>query len=131
MRVYFPVPLDLRSITDELWQHTERFEFIVEEEGLEPIAIGVPVGTYTNLASVPRLPVMYLCFGGIGNYAAAAHDHLYTPPALYPREWCDAVFYWGLIASGIPEDKARPMWQGVNIGGEKFYNKPSTFKIPE
>lgn len=40
----------------------------------------VPAGFETNFASVPRLPFVYLLFGGVGDEEAVLHDFLYTPP---------------------------------------------------
>lgn len=42
--------------------------------------IEVPTGFETDFASVPRLPFVYLLFGGIGDEEAVLHDYLYTPP---------------------------------------------------
>lgn len=42
--------------------------------------IEVPAGFETDYASVPRLPFVYLLFGGIGDEEAVLHDYLYTPP---------------------------------------------------
>jgi len=42
--------------------------------------IEVPTGFETDYASVPRLPFVYLLFGGIGDEEAVLHDYLYTPP---------------------------------------------------
>lgn len=42
--------------------------------------IEVPAGFVTDFASVPRLPLVYLLFGGIGDEEAVLHDWLYTSP---------------------------------------------------
>lgn len=38
----------------------------------------VPTGFITNYASIPRLPIVYLLFGGLGKREATLHDWLYT-----------------------------------------------------
>lgn len=40
----------------------------------------VPAGFKTNFASVRRVPLVYMIFGGRGNKEATIHDWLYTPP---------------------------------------------------
>ena len=42
--------------------------------------IEVPAGFVTDFSSVPRLPLVYLLFGGIGDEEAVLHDWLYTAP---------------------------------------------------
>lgn len=42
--------------------------------------ITVPEGFETDYASVPRLPFIYLLFGGVGDEEAVLHDYLYTIP---------------------------------------------------
>lgn len=42
--------------------------------------IVVPEGFITDFASVPRMPIIYLLFGGCGDKEAVLHDWLYTAP---------------------------------------------------
>ena len=42
--------------------------------------IVVPAGFITDFASVPRLPFVYMFFGGVGDEAAVLHDWLYAYP---------------------------------------------------
>lgn len=42
--------------------------------------IEVPEGFVTDFASVPRLPLVYMFLGNLGNSAATLHDFLYTYP---------------------------------------------------
>lgn len=42
--------------------------------------IEVPTDFVTDFATVPRLPVVYMLLGNLGNSAAALHDFLYTYP---------------------------------------------------
>lgn len=59
------------------------FHELVEPFVYESRTVGfvvVPTGFRTNFASVPRLPLIYLLFGGIGDEEAVIHDWLYTPP---------------------------------------------------
>lgn len=40
----------------------------------------VPEGFITDFASIPRWPIIYWLFGGLGNKDATLHDWLYTAP---------------------------------------------------
>lgn len=102
----------------------------------------VPEAFETDLASVPRLPLMYLLCGNTADEAAVIHDYLYTT-GLVPRAQADAVFAEaiGVIqrdkqeaakAAGVPSwrraltgaaDTARrgAMWLGVRLGGGSHY----------
>lgn len=52
---------------------------IYESKTLKTIII-VPEGFITDLASIPRIPILYALLGGLGNAAAVVHDFLYTYP---------------------------------------------------
>ncbi len=52
--------------------------FVYESDTIGLIV--VPKGFVTDFASVPRLPFIYLFFGGIGDEEAVIHDWLYTAP---------------------------------------------------
>ena len=79
--------------------------------------IRVPNGFVTDFASVPRIPLAFMLFGGIGEYAAVIHDWLYRTN-MYPREICDAIFKEMLLhvdkTSGF---RAWCMHRAVRIGG--------------
>lgn len=45
-----------------------------------------PTGFRTNFASVPRLPIVYMIFGGLGAKEATIHDWLYTPPHVKDKD---------------------------------------------
>ena len=122
MIVSFPLPLETEQINEKWHRVLNGFDAVVEEDEKEPVVIHVPHGFVTNFASVPRLPFAYLLFGGKGNRAAVVHDYLYSQ-ADYPREWCDQVFYVGLLslAPDITEREARAMYDGVRLGGAAHY----------
>ena len=61
-----------------------------EDAGDPPVTFTVPMGSTTDLASVPRLPGAYLLFGGRARRSAILHDWLYENR--FQRKWADDVF---------------------------------------
>jgi len=84
--------------------------------------VTVPEGFQTDLASVPRLPVVYLLTGATGNEAAVIHDFLYTSQPC-TRKQADDTFHEALLASGVPGWRAWMMWCGVRAGGASHWTK--------
>lgn len=80
----------------------------------------VPAGFQTDLASVPRLPVVYWLTGGTSNKAAVVHDYLYST-GLVPRKVADAVLREASAATGVPTWRRWLMWAGVRVGGASHY----------
>ncbi len=81
----------------------------------------VPVGFKTDFASVPRLPLVYLAFGGIGDKAAVVHDYLYH--SAFDRDLADAILKEALIVCNVPLWKAWMMWAGVRCFGGRRYSQ--------
>jgi hypothetical protein len=94
---------------------TVRAPFIFESLVLDR-TVTVPEGFATDLASVPRLPLVYLATGATGNEAAVIHDYLYETRAA-SRAKCDEVFREAAICSGMPRWRAWLMWAGIRAGG--------------
>jgi hypothetical protein len=82
--------------------------------------ITVPAGFRTDLASVPRLPVVYWLCGGRANKPAVVHDYLYTT-GVVPRRTADAVFLEAMGVVGVPFVYRWLMWAGVRLGGASHY----------
>jgi hypothetical protein len=93
--------------------------FIYSSDVLDRI-VTVPEGFTTDLASVPRLPVVYLLTGATGNEAAVVHDFLYTTRPC-SRKDADEVFYEAVLASGVPKWRAWIMWAGIRAGGSSHW----------
>jgi hypothetical protein len=83
-------------------------------------SITVPAGYRTDLASVPRLPVVYWLCGGRANKPAVVHDYLYGT-GLLPRAQADAVFLEAMQLVGVPRLYRWLMWAGVRLGGASHY----------
>lgn len=80
----------------------------------------VPTGFVTDGPSVPRGPVIYLLFGGVGDEAAVVHDYLYAT-GLVPRKVADEVYAEALKACGVPAWRRGPMWAAVRLFGARRY----------
>ncbi len=89
--------------------------------------ICVPRGFRTDFASVPRLPVVYWLFGGVGVRAATLHDWLYSTQWKTRKE-ADQLFYEGLRAlDGVSAWKAKCMWAAVRVFGGLFWEQNGSF----
>ena len=101
-------------LTHDLWVSLNNSETIKIPEGFE-----------TDLASVPRLPIVYVTLGNRGHKAAVLHDWLYATN-YFDRATCDYYFYHALRESGIGYIQAQAMYLGVRLGGAgayEFYTK--------
>lgn len=78
----------------------------------------VPVGFITDLASIPRLPLIYMALGGKGPKSAVVHDMLYKLQV--GKDLADRVFRALLVIEEDPEI-AEQMFAGVRIGGGAAY----------
>ena len=90
----------------------------------------VPKGWKTDLASVPRLPLVYMWYGGRGNAAGVLHDHLYRDgirlKQIRSRTEADKVFLEAMVSTGVDKDTAEAMYNAVRKYGEKhFHGKKS------
>ncbi|MDO9110278.1 MAG: DUF1353 domain-containing protein [Desulfatirhabdiaceae bacterium] len=87
--------------------------------------ITVPAGFETDLASVPRLPIVYMMWGDRAHREAVLHDYLYRIESVpdLPRGQCDALFRQAMISRGNPWWIYQPMYWGVRLGGWLSYKK--------
>jgi hypothetical protein len=87
--------------------------------------VEVPTGFETDLASVPRLPLVYWAFGGRAHREAVIHDCLYLIDS-NPGVDCsiaNKVFLEAMKARGKPFYVYYPMYLGVKLGGFASYHK--------
>jgi hypothetical protein len=80
----------------------------------------VPIGFRTDFASVPRLPLAFLLFGGVADEAAVVHDFLYSTGAC-SRKLADEVFAEASAACRVPAWRRGPMWLGIRLFGARRY----------
>ena len=85
----------------------------------------VPEGFETDLASVPRLPFLYLLWGGRAHCEGVLHDYLYRKDAVpsVKRSVADNVFFEAMGVRGKPNKVKYPMYWGVRLGGWTAYHK--------
>lgn len=113
--------LDVRKVEGKTWELLSPLVFVVVVDGVSYL-IRVPPGFVTDFASVPRIPLAFFLFGGIGDYAATCHDWLYTTRE-YPREICDAIFREILLhVDKTSAFRANGMHLGVRLGGASRYS---------
>ncbi|SFD83108.1 DUF1353 domain-containing protein [Massilia yuzhufengensis] len=82
----------------------------------------VPAGTVTDFASVPRIPLAFWLFAGIGQAAAVIHDWLYGCGTV-PRKVADDIFLEAMEACGVPTWRRIPMYWAVRAFGAGRYSK--------
>jgi hypothetical protein len=80
----------------------------------------VPAGFKTDLASVPRIPIVYDLCGDTSSKAAALHDFLYSTHPV-TREMADAVLREASAVTGVPGWRRWLMWAGVRVGGASHW----------
>ena len=95
-------------------------EPLVYQSDVAGMTITVPAGFQTDMASVPRLPIVFLLFGNTSDEAAVVHDYLYSTK-LVAREVADAVLREASLTTGVPRWRAQAMWAGVRMFGASHY----------
>jgi len=98
--------------------------------------IVVPAEMVTDLASVPRMPLLWLATGGRGNRSSVVHDTGYQFGFWWvesadgwtrldvERITADRVFHESLLADpigGAGPVRAWEMWVGVRLGGRGIW----------
>ena len=83
----------------------------------------VPIGFYTDFASVPRwMPLMYALLGDTAHEPAVIHDWLYYS-AITDRETSDKILLEAMETFGMPSWRFLPIYWGVRMGGWAAWNK--------
>jgi hypothetical protein len=113
----FLTPLRVLAVGDDTFVLTT--DFYYASAHLDRV-IKVPEGFQTDFASVPRLPLAYLLFGGVARRAAVVHDFLYRNSGI-SRSDADAIFREAMEASGIDWFRRSSMWAGVRLFGWTAY----------
>lgn len=102
---------------DGQWVLVEPLVYQSDRAGM---TITVPAGFQTDLASVPRWPVIFFLCGDTSNEAAIVHDYLYSTH-MVPRDVADGVLSEASRASGVPAWRASLMWAGVRLFGSSHW----------
>jgi len=92
----------------------------------------VPAYFVTDFASVPRLPIIYSCWGNRAHREATLHDYLYRYDSdpIATRDVADSVFKEAMKATGKSAFIYRPMYWGVRIGSSPYFHKRSVKDRP-
>jgi hypothetical protein len=108
----FPDPLRIQQIWwrggRALWEVHDSFRYLTNDGE----TITVPAGYETDLASVPRVPLVWEAFGGTGNKAAVIHDWLCCHPEQCARARADALFLEALAVEDVELFGAEKGWKG-------------------
>lgn len=113
MKPYFLTTLQITELPDGEWELVDGLAY--HSEILDRIVV-VPRGFKTDLASVPRLPFVYMAAGGKANAPAVIHDFLYHTKAC-DRRTADSVFEEAMAVIGESWWRRKMMWLGVRLFG--------------
>ena len=107
---------------DKIWVLHEPLSYWSE---LLKCQITVPTGFQTDLASVPRVPILYVKWGNRAHREAVIHDYLYRIDSIpvVTFDQANNVFKEAMIARGKPDDIVFGMFKGVCLGGKSSYHK--------
>lgn len=89
------------------------------------VDIEVPKMFETDLASVPRLPLIYLLWGGKAHSEAVLHDYLFRKDCVPNVSFLVAnkIFLEAMKSRGKPLRVRYPMYSGVVIGSYQSYHR--------
>lgn len=82
--------------------------------------IYVPVNFITDMASIPRLPFVYMALNGASDMPAVLHDSLYSA-GIFPRKFADDLFREACLSIGLPVWQVQLLYMGVRLGGASRY----------
>lgn len=112
-----------KDLTDEVSVLHEALIYESDVEGIGTIV--VPIGFYTDLASVPKVPIVYEAWGNRAHYESVLHDFLFridsVPQATF--EQANDVFCEAMGVRGKSWYIRYPMWLGAKFGGGLSYHK--------
>lgn len=111
--------LCLTEIDDKIFEicdHPFRYQ-----SDLAGTTFTVPIGFYTDFASVPRIGIIYAMLGDTAHQPAVVHDWLYYS-ALVTRKMADDVLLEAMNVIGVPAWRRLPIYWGVRMGGWYAWN---------
>ena len=87
--------------------------------------VSVPIGFQTDLASVPRIPIIYAMWGDRAHREAVIHDYLFRIDSfpIVSFDIANKVLLEAMKARGRPWHIRYPMYWGVCIGAHGYYHK--------
>lgn len=126
----FTTPVHLNAPVHEggRWTTVEAINFQSTHftyPGGKPKNYIVPAGYETDLASVPRWPLVYWFVGGRGTVAAITHDWNYEfgmrLKQIASRQEADDLYREMLVEMGVSALVAKSMWLGVRMAGGSHF----------
>ncbi len=120
--------LCVMEISDSIFQvcdHAFRYQ-----SDIAGMLLTVPIGFFTDFASVPRIGIIYAMLGDTAHEPAVIHDWLYYS-ALVPREIADKVLLEAMGVIGLPSWRRWPIYWGVRLGGWYAWNDHRSKGNPE
>jgi hypothetical protein len=117
-RVEFLSEFEARAVGRKQWALLTPLQAKVFYANGDEEWVIVPAGFVTDGASVPRLPLAYMLFGGRARKAATLHDYLYS--RFRDRSFADAVFFTAMEKEESATVRLL-MWLGVRVGGWSRY----------
>lgn len=121
----FLTELDLRDIGESDGKTVYRLLAPLSYGCHNGAVITAPEGFQTDLASVPRLPIIFSLWGDRAHREAVLHDYLYcmdSEPVL-ERSEADGLFKQAMMSRGQPWRIYYFMWLGVRAGGWQYFHK--------
>jgi len=102
---------------------------LVYESELLGRVVEIPADFETDLASVPRVPIAYMAFGGRAHREAVLHDYLYRIDSNPVVSFMTAnrAFLEAMKALGKSFFVRQAMFMGVCAGGLFSYHKKKVF----
>ncbi len=113
----FHTTLSVEQLDDERWRLAALLAFYSAKFDR---MILVPADFKTDFASVPRVPLAYWLFAGVGQAAAVVHDFLYSG-GITPRDTADAIFLEAMETCGVSAWRRLPMYWAVRAFGSSRY----------
>lgn len=85
----------------------------------------IPTFFQTDLASVPRVPIIFMMWGDKAHREAVLHDYLYRIDSVPNVSFSEAnyIFKEAMISRDQPFYIYHPMWLGVTLGGKSSYHR--------
>jgi hypothetical protein len=127
----FVTPLEIKECSD-LDSGTWELEMPLVYQSSDMQTIIVPKGFVCDLASVPRLPVIYALCGNTSQKAATVHDYLYrkgcTPEV--ERDRADWLLRDASESQEVSGWRRWMMWCGVRAGGWASWKKKNVWDKP-
>jgi hypothetical protein len=92
------------------------------------LAIVVPTGFRTDLASIPRFLEAFpdLDVNGKSRRPGVLHDWLYGGARWIGKDAADALLYQALLAEGMDKAGATTIYQGVHLFGQSAWDEDGT-----